>query len=130
MPDGRVMLNIRSESKQRRRATSTSKDGLTGWTKPAFDEELLEPVCMGSLLNVGKALYFSNPYTTAGRTNLSVARSDDGGKTWAERRTLYKGPSAYSDLAAGPDGVLWCLFERGEGKNAYRWLTLAKLPAK
>ncbi|MGL4550279.1 MAG: sialidase family protein [Gemmataceae bacterium] len=127
LPDGRVLLNLRSESKQRRRAFSTSKDGLSGWTVPAFDDALLEPVCMGSLLNVGKALYFSNPHTPAGRTNLSVVRSDDGGKTWAQRRAVYEGPSAYSDLAAGPDGSLWCLFERGEGRSPYRWLTLAKL---
>jgi sialidase-1 len=128
LPDGRVMLNIRSESKERRRAVSLSKDGLTGWTKPRFDEALLEPVCMGSLLNVGKTLYFSNPHTKAGRSNLRIARSDDAGETWNEHYLVTKGPAAYSDLAASPEGTLWCFFERGEGKDPYRWLSLTRVP--
>ena len=49
LSDGRVMLNIRSESKQHRRAVAVSPDGATSWTKPAFDDALVEPVCMASL---------------------------------------------------------------------------------
>src|SRR5688500_15545428 len=40
LADGRVMLNIRSESKARRRAVSFSKDGATGWTRPTFQDDL------------------------------------------------------------------------------------------
>ncbi|HUR54816.1 MAG TPA: sialidase family protein, partial [Gemmataceae bacterium] len=43
LPDGRVMLNARSESKANRRLVTISKDGATGWSKPAFDDALLEP---------------------------------------------------------------------------------------
>jgi sialidase-1 len=129
LADGRILLNIRTPAKERRRAFSISKDGLTGWSKPTLDEGLPDPVCMGSLLNVGKTLYFSNLNTTSKRQNLTIKRSDDGGKSWVEHHVVTTGPSAYSDLAASPDGqVLWCFYERGEGKDPYRWLTLLRLP--
>jgi sialidase-1 len=128
LPDGRIMLNLRHESKTRRRAISTSKDGMSGWSPPVLDEALLDPVCMGSLLNVGKTLYFSNLHSTSGRVNLGLRRSDDAGKTWKNMTLLHKGPAAYSDLAASPEGrVLWCVYECGEGKDPYRRLTLTRL---
>ncbi|MFQ3650929.1 MAG: sialidase family protein, partial [Gemmataceae bacterium] len=99
----------------------------SGWSKPSFDEALPDPVCMGSLLNVGKTLYFSNLNSTTSRQNLTIKRSEDAGKTWQEHFVVTKGASAYSDLAASPDGkILWCLYERGEGKDPYRWLTLVR----
>ncbi|MFQ3652051.1 MAG: sialidase family protein, partial [Gemmataceae bacterium] len=71
LPDGRILLNIRTPAKERRRAYSISKDGSSGWSKPSFDEALPDPVCMGSLLNVGKTLYFSNLNSTTSRQNLT-----------------------------------------------------------
>src|SRR5262249_48793666 len=64
LPDGTGMLNARSESKANRRLVVTSADGAIKWSKPAFDDALVEPVCMGSLLAVPGAkpvLLFSNP---------------------------------------------------------------------
>ena len=40
LADGRVMLNVRSESKQHRRLVTTSKDGATDWSTPKFDDAL------------------------------------------------------------------------------------------
>ena len=48
--DGRVMLNVRNESKTHRRLVTTSKDGATGWSTPTFDDALLEPICMAGLV--------------------------------------------------------------------------------
>jgi len=54
LSDGRVMLNIRNESSEHRRAVSYSNNGATGWTAPVFHNELVEPVCMGSMTRLTK----------------------------------------------------------------------------
>ncbi|MGC3966856.1 MAG: sialidase family protein [Pirellulales bacterium] len=38
LADGRVMLNVRSESKNHRRIVTISPDGATGWSTPKFDD--------------------------------------------------------------------------------------------
>lgn len=147
LADGRVMLNIRSEAKPNRRGVSFSKDGETGWSRPAFDDGLPEPICMGCLCRLSLAktggkdrLLFVNPNNlekgsgqgqpgqSRDRKNLTVRLSYDEGKSWEVSRALEPGPSAYSDLAVAPDGWIYCLYERGEGEkgSAYRRLTLAK----
>jgi sialidase-1 len=146
LPDGTVMLNARSESKANRRLVTTSPDGATTWGKPAFDDALPEPVCMGSLLAVPGArpvLLFSNPDNleksgakappapggNRDRKNVTVRLSEDGGKTWVAKRSVEGGFSAYSDLAALPDGTVMLLYERAGEKGAnYGRLTLARFP--
>ena len=49
LPDGRVMLNIRNESPKHRRLTSISKDGISNWSPPEFDDALFDPICMASI---------------------------------------------------------------------------------
>jgi len=138
--DDRVMLNIRSESKENRRAVSFSKDGATGWSKPTFDDALKEPICMASLCRFsGKEsdrtrLLFANPDNLEkgnskpmpgqgrDRKNLTVRLSYDEGKTWEVSRVLEEGLSAYSDLAVGSDGWIYCFYEKG----GYKSLTLAR----
>lgn len=132
LSDGRVLLNIRSESKEHRRAVTISQDGATKWSTPRFDPALLEPICMASLLRPsGSTLLFANPDTlepatkkpgqSRDRRNLSVKVSDDDGATWPVSRTIEAGLSGYSDLAALPDGTILCYYERGSTDgNPYR----------
>ena len=54
LTDGRMMLNVRNESKTHRRLVAYSRDGATGWTTPRFDDALLEPICMGSLIRLSR----------------------------------------------------------------------------
>ncbi|OAI54187.1 exo-alpha-sialidase, partial [Planctomyces sp. SCGC AG-212-M04] len=68
LADGQVMLNARNESKAHRRLITISPDGATNWTKPKFDDALVEPICMGSLIRLsteksgGKnRILFANP---------------------------------------------------------------------
>jgi len=126
LSNGRVMLNIRHESKNHRRAVSFSPDGATAWTRPIFDEELVEPICMASQIRIDDKLLFANPANLdrqagpakAGqgrdRKNLTLRLSYDDGKTWPVKKTLDSGPSAYSDLAVLPDGTICCLYERNQ----------------
>ena len=53
---------------------------------------------------------------------MSVKLSYDDGKTWPINRTLEKGISGYSDLAALPDGTILCFYVRGslDGKSIYK----------
>jgi sialidase-1 len=127
LSDGGVMLITRSVSKPNRKIITTSPNGATGWSKPAFHEQLWEPICMASITahpaKLGTLIY-SNPHTLkldkdgketpAGRgkrENLSIKLSRDDGKTWPVSKTLDAGPSAYSDLAVLPDGTVLCLYE-------------------
>ena len=148
LSDGRVMLNVRSESKTHRRLVTTSPDGATGWTKPKFQEELLEPICMGSLVVYSRArvggqnqLLFANPHNLAredgkeepgksrDRKNLTIKFSPDDGQTWPLSRSLEPGYSAYSDLAVLPDGTILCFYERGTAgtpRDRYAALCLAR----
>jgi len=61
----------------------------------------------------------------SGDIDLLVKRSEDGGKTWPVSRVLYPGPSAYSCLAALPDGDIGCLYEAGQ-KHPYEKIVFAR----
>jgi sialidase-1 len=129
LSDGRVMLVSRNESKPNRKIVSVSPNGATGWSKPAFHEQLWEPRCMASIVahpSRPGTLLFSNPHTLpldpggrevpggkGKRENLSIKLSRDDGQTWPVNKTLAAGPSAYSDLAVLPDGTVLCLYEAG-----------------
>lgn len=134
---GRVMLNIRHEGEPHHRAVVRGPDGAAGWGKVRFDPALPEPVCMGSLVALGRdAILFSNPHNPTGRErkNLTVKLSTDDGATWSAARTLEAGQSAYSDLAVAPDGTIFCLYERAKGLTLARfnraWLAGAPGDAK
>jgi sialidase-1 len=146
LADGRVMLNVRNESKAHRRLVTTSKDGATGWSTPKFDDALMEPICMGSMVRYSLAteggknrILFSNPDNlsradgkeTPGknrdRRNVSVKLSYDEGRTWPVTKPVEPGWSAYSDLAVTNRGTILCFYGRG-GKPGFAgdWLTLAR----
>ncbi len=127
LSDGRVMLVTRSESKPNRKLITISGDGASGWSEPKFHDQLLEPICMASIIQHPSqpgTLLFSNPHSVgmdaegkeipAGRgkrRNLSIKLSRDDGQTWPINKTLEAGNSAYSDLAILPDGEVLCLYE-------------------
>ena len=131
LTDGRVMLNIRNESPEHRRAVSYSEDGATGWTTPVFHDELVEPVCMGSLIRLSaqprdsrNRVLFANPDSNEPRDperpegnhkrqNVTVRLSYDEGRTWPVKKSIERAVSGYSDLATGPDGTIFCIYERG-----------------
>lgn len=127
--DGRVMLNVRSESKAHRRIITISPDGATAWSTPRFDDALLEPICMAGIVRYshsGKHLIlFSNPHNLEGkagakvepgnfrlRKNVSVKVSRDEGTTWIVNKLIQEGPSMYSDLAVTPRGSILCFYGR------------------
>jgi sialidase-1 len=147
LDDGRVMLNVRSQSARHRRLVTISLNGATGWSRPAFDDALVEPICSGSLFAVPgprPVLLFSNPDNLEradgkvapgqprDRKNLTIRASLDGGRTWPAKRTIEPGSGGYSDLATAADGTVLLLYERGsqggQGSNTKGCLILARCP--
>ncbi|MBI5773233.1 MAG: exo-alpha-sialidase [Verrucomicrobia bacterium] len=136
LADGRLMLNVRNESKTHRRLVVTSKDGATGWSTPKFDDALLEPICMGGIVRYStekiggrNRILFSNPHNleradgkaepgkNRDRKNVSVKISYDEGRTWAANKTVEAGWSAYSDLAVTKAGTILCFYGRADKPN-------------
>lgn len=130
LSDGRVLFNIRSESRRSRRVVCISDDGARGWSVPRYDEALLEPVCMASILRLQETgadgrplIIFANPdnlenelippggHLAHDRKRLTVKLSEDDCRTWPVSRVLETGPSGYSDLAQGSDGTIYCVHE-------------------
>jgi len=146
LADGRVMLNSRSESKAHRRLVTISPDGATHWSTPKFDDALVEPICMASIVRYSLAadggknrILFCNPDNLtradgkeeAGknrdRKNVSVKLSYDEGQTWPVTRSVEPGPSMYSDIAVTKSGTILCFYGRGNTPGfAGGFLTLAR----
>lgn len=129
LSDGSVLLNIRNESKINRRAISISKNGISNWTDPVYDDSLLEPTCFGSILRLTSKekedknrILFVNPNSIEGkptelfnlkpRQNLTVKLSYDECKTWPVSKSIDPGSSGYADIAVGKDYTIYCLYER------------------
>ena len=132
LADGRVMLNVRTESKRHRRVIVTSADGATGWSAPRYQEELVEPICFGSIAALTPAsteksgrLLFVNPDNllngdsegTPGkgrdRRKLTVQLSENNGETWSAKKVIDDGWAGYADINVGPGNAIYCLYERG-----------------
>jgi sialidase-1 len=129
LTDGRVLLNVRNESKAHRRLVTISPDGGTRWSKPQFDDALLEPICMGGIVrynhggtnlilfcnphNLGREEGEAEPGRSRDRKNLSVTISRDEGRTWGTPKTIEPGPSMYSDIAVTRSGTILCFYGRG-----------------
>ena len=136
LDDGRIMLMMRSPSQVRRKAISYSPDGIGSWSKPVFDDELFEPVCMASIIKVppenksGKSmLVFSNPDSRNipkhPRKNLTIKLSFDDGENWPVQKVLYEGPSGYSDLAVGKNAI-YCLYETNRESEGWNYTIVLK----
>ncbi len=140
LADGRVLLNSRTESKVHRRLLTTSANGATGWSKPEFHEQLVEPICMGTMARLSlkpTRLLFANPDNLSradgkeapgksrDRKNVTVQLSYDESKTWKVKKPIDVGYSGYSDLAVLPDGTILLLYERSaEGAKQFAPIAL------
>lgn len=131
LSDGRWMLSMRNYFGVHRRAISYSSDNGKTWSKPRIEDNLPDPVCQASVLEYkpgGDAqggILFSNPASDK-RERMTLRLSRDDADSWSASRVLHSGPSAYSDLVNLPDGLIGCLYERGE-ENPYETITFARV---
>ncbi len=124
LSDGRLMLNARSESGNRKRKIAFSEDGGRTWSAVEDEKNLLEPECQASFMSYNDStLLFCNPRHRSRRLRGTVYASTDSGKTWPHRKTVYKGGFAYSCMAILPTGEIGVLFE----KDGYESISFMKL---
>lgn len=129
LSDGRLLLNARSMTGNRKRKIAISDDGGQTWGEVSDEKALLEPECQGSLLAYNDStLLFCNPRHRSRRLRGTVYASTDDGKTWPHRKTIYKGGFAYSCLTVLPNGDIGVLFEKdGYGSIAFTTLKLGDI---
>jgi sialidase-1 len=134
LSDGTLLHNMRSYHGKNRRAIASSSDGGATWSSVTLDDALIEPVCQASMIRLtwpeqGKSrIAFSNPASVK-RENLTLRLSYDEAKTWLISKILWPGPAAYSSLATGQDGSIFCLFEHGV-KDPYERISISRLSPK
>lgn len=123
---GRLMLNARNQKGDiRARIVAISDDGGETWNTVYFDHLLPDPVCEGSILNIGKkdgrsVLAFCNPADTINRNNLTLRLSYNDGETWPKKIVIDKSDdparkknyTAYSDIVSMSHGRIGILYER------------------
>ncbi len=134
LTDGRLLLNMRNyERSHKCRQVAISADGGLTWQDQRFDATLIEPLCQAAIRRLRwpeadrpGVILFSNPASPEQRVNLTLRASFDDGRTWPTAQVLHPGPSAYSDLAALPNGDIVCLFEAGR-TNAYESIMLQRV---
>lgn len=126
LSNDRLMMNSRNQKGDvRARIVSISSDGGATWDTTYFDHTLIDPVCQGTILDIGEKkgkniLAFCNAASISKRDNLTVRISFDEGKTWAKNFSIYKGQAetnkrfdfaAYSDLVKLNKRNIGVLFE-------------------
>jgi sialidase-1 len=126
----KLMINARNQlGNVKQRIVALSDDGGQTWHQTYFDQQLPDPVCQGSVLNIGtvkgeSVLAFCNAADTLNRNNLTLRISLNEGKTWAITKAIavapagYKGDySAYSDLVKLDENTVGILYEKDNYKE-------------
>ena len=104
-----------------------SDDGGETWYIETRETSLRTPICMSSLCTEEDGtLLLSYPDSFRNRVNLTLAKSDDGGKNWTTQQ-LYPGASGYS-CAEYSDGNILIVAEIGK-VNYSEGIVLLKLQA-
>ena len=123
--DGKVIINIRNENPEKKRAIAYSDDGISGWHSIHFDEKLTDPTCAAGMISLGNDLYFSNCRDSGRRINLTLSKSSDFGKTW-EDVCVVSDYAGYSDIASNGKDTIFVYYEHWVGDD----LTLRFVPIK
>ncbi|MBO9730708.1 MAG: exo-alpha-sialidase [Chitinophaga sp.] len=127
---GKLMMNSRNQNREdiHRRVVSVSSDGGATWDTTYRDPQLIDPVCQGSILDIGRAgkkniLAFCNAADSLHRDNLTLRISYDDGQTWKQHFLIYKGDgkrkagydyAAYSDIVALGKKQIGILYEKDQ----------------
>ena len=109
----RLIINARNQAgSPRARIVAFSNNGGEQFEKAYYDSALVDPVCEGAILNIGKRkgktiLAFVNAADTQHRNNLGLKISFDEGKSWPIQKLIdgtkdaalsKKDFTAYADL--------------------------------
>lgn len=122
---GGLMLNVRDQKGDSKlRIVAISKNGGENWDSIYFDQNLPDPVCEGTILNIGKKkgkniLAFCNAANTKKRNNLTLRISYNEGKNWQlsipvdmDSTNEKSDFTAYSDIVGLSKNKIGVLYER------------------
>lgn len=124
-----LLLNCRNQQGSiRARVVAKSNDGGQTWRSISTDPQLPDPICEGSLLNIGRKngkhiLAFCNAADTAQRNNLTTRISYNEGRRWARNILVDKSTekktdfTAYSDIVMINKNKIGVLYERDDYKE-------------
>ena len=101
-----ILISIRHEGNSKKRGLAKSADGISAWYALCFEENLSDPVCMGSMTHRNGRIYHSNCDSMTERKNLTIKISDDNFKTC--RSLLVSDIGGYSDIALLGEKI--CIF--------------------
>jgi sialidase-1 len=127
LSNDRMIMSIRNQKGDiRNRIIAYSSDGGNTWDEQYFEDQLPDPVCQASILDIGfqngkTILAHSNAANKMDRNNLTIHISFDEGKNWDLTIPVdYTGDktklpwTAYSDLAVIDEEHLGILYERND----------------
>ncbi len=107
--ENEVLISIRHEGEIKKRGLAKSANGISAWRELRFEENLSDPICMGSMTHRNGRIYHSNCDSVQERINLTVKISDDCFKTI---HNIYVSDfGGYSDIAVWDD-KLFILYEK------------------
>jgi len=123
-----IMFNARNQKGDiKARIIAISHNGGSQWDTTYFDKQLPDPVCEGSILNIGfknnkHLLAFSNAADIKNRNNLTLRISEDEGVTWKKNIVvdnavdpkLMSNNSAYSDIVLMNKNNIGILYEKDD----------------
>ena len=133
------MLNIRSESNAASPAGHRQPGRRDRLDEAGVRRRLLEPICMASIVRLSRdsraatrTASCSPTRTTSSGRRQGEARGEPRPQEPVDQAELRRRPdlageqgaragySAYSDLAVGPDGTIYCLYETRHRKGQTR----------
>ena len=137
LPDGSIMLNMRSEGDIRYRTVYVTHDLGTTWIPHETNQNtLIEPNCNGSLIRVAyplngqsiSCLIFANPHSQTARDHQTIQVSLDNGRTWPRSVLLDVGRgNGYPNLTRINDEHLGIVYEGSQANLVFQKLSLQEL---
>jgi len=124
--NGNVYINCRNYRQLKCRAAAWSNDAGESFARFRLEPDLIDPICQGSLLDLGENRYVLSNAASESRERVSLRLTNDGGETWSQAMQLCSGPGAYSDLVSTGENTVACLFECGE-EQPYERIRLTDL---
>jgi sialidase-1 len=115
LTDNSLMMNSRNQT-GKYRIVSLSKDGGETWDTTFIDHNLPDPICEGSLLNIGtkngkSVLAFCNNDDRNNRDSLTLRISFDEGKSWDKNFLIEPKNTGYSDIVKISNKKIGVLYE-------------------
>ena len=108
LSDGRILMNIRTmrpadqpRTQPHFRHMAISASGIGDWLETWEERQLPDPVCAGGMCAFPGGILFTNCASYISRSNQTLRKSADDGKTWSES-CLYNPLGGYSDCAYNP----------------------------